>query len=59
MQTNSIQPLSGQQSRRVDQLAMGEFGMNGLVLMENAGRGVADLMEQTIVKRQRCTKNVA
>jgi NAD(P)H-hydrate epimerase len=40
-----MQYLSGQQSRSVDQLAIAEFGMNGLVLMENAGRSVADLME--------------
>jgi NAD(P)H-hydrate epimerase len=43
--------LSGQQSRRVDQLAITEFGMSGLVLMENAGRGVADLMERQGLKR--------
>ena len=30
------------QSRRLDRLAIEEFGMLGLVLMENAGRGVAD-----------------
>jgi NAD(P)H-hydrate epimerase len=33
-----------QQSRRVDQLAIEEFGFSGLVLMENAGRGVADVL---------------
>jgi NAD(P)H-hydrate epimerase len=33
-----------QQSRRVDQLAEQEFGFCGLVLMENAGRGVADVL---------------
>jgi NAD(P)H-hydrate epimerase len=43
--------LSGQQSRSVDQLAIAEFGMSGLVLMENAGRGVADLMERSGLKR--------
>ena len=31
-----------QQSRRLDQRAIEEYGMSGLVLMENAGRGVAD-----------------
>ena len=36
--------LTREQSRRVDQLAMGEFGFSGLVLMENAGRGVADVL---------------
>lgn len=34
--------LTRQQSRRVDRLAMEEYGIPGLVLMENAGRGVAD-----------------
>jgi NAD(P)H-hydrate epimerase len=34
------------QSRRVDQLAEQEFGFCGLVLMENAGRGVADVLCQ-------------
>ena len=33
-----------EQSRRVDQLAAEEFGFSGLVLMENAGRGVADVL---------------
>jgi NAD(P)H-hydrate epimerase len=46
-----MQYLSCQQSRRVDQLAIAEFGMTGLVLMENAGRGVADLMERLGLKR--------
>jgi NAD(P)H-hydrate epimerase len=46
-----MQSLSGQQSRSVDQLAIAEFGMSGLVLMENAGRGVADLMERLGLKR--------
>lgn len=29
-------------SRQVDRIAIEQFGMSGLVLMENAGRGVAD-----------------
>jgi NAD(P)H-hydrate epimerase len=33
-----------EQSRRVDQLAVQEFGFCGLVLIENAGRGVADVL---------------
>ena len=45
-----MQYLSGQQSRNVDQLAIAEFGMSGLVLMENAGRGVADLLERLGLK---------
>ena len=34
--------LDRQQSRDVDRRAVEEFGLSGLVLMENAGRGVAD-----------------
>jgi NAD(P)H-hydrate epimerase len=38
--------LSREQSRRVDQVAIEEYGFSGLVLMENAGRGVADTLCQ-------------
>lgn len=36
--------LSRLQSRQIDQLAIQEYGMLGLVLMENAGRGVAECL---------------
>jgi NAD(P)H-hydrate epimerase len=36
--------LTREQSRRVDRLATKKFGLPGLVLMENAGRGVADVL---------------
>jgi len=36
--------LTREQSRRVDRLVAEEFGLSGLVLMENAGRGVADVL---------------
>lgn len=36
--------LSCRQSRLVDQLAIDEYGMFGIVLMENAGRGCADTL---------------
>lgn len=36
--------LSRQQSRLADQLAMEKYGMPGIVLMENAGRGSADVL---------------
>jgi NAD(P)H-hydrate epimerase len=36
--------LTREQSRLVDRLAMEQFGLSGLVLMENAGRGVADVL---------------
>ena len=36
--------LSRDESRAIDSRAIEEFGMSGLVLMENAGRGVADVL---------------
>ena len=36
--------LTRSQVRRIDQLAIERFGMTGLVLMENAGRGVFDVI---------------
>jgi len=36
--------LSRQQIRDVDRRAMEDYGMSGLVLMENAGRGCADVL---------------
>jgi NAD(P)H-hydrate epimerase len=36
--------LTRAQVREVDRLATERFGMSGLVLMENAGRGVADVL---------------
>ncbi len=38
--------LSRTQSRAVDSIAIEEFGIPGIVLMENAGRGVAELLMQ-------------
>ncbi len=38
--------LSRQQAREIDQRAIREHGMTGLVLMENAGRGCAELLER-------------
>jgi NAD(P)H-hydrate epimerase len=38
--------LTRAQSRQVDRRAREEYGMSGLVLMENAGRGVADRLCQ-------------
>jgi NAD(P)H-hydrate epimerase len=38
--------LTRAQSRRVDRLAVEQYGMSGLVLMENAGRGVVDRLCQ-------------
>ncbi len=38
--------------RRVDQLAIEQYGMSGLVLMENAGRGAAEEIAQWIKGRK-------
>src|SRR5690242_3378783 len=38
--------LNREQSRNVDRRAIHELGMSGLVLMENAGRGVVDKLFQ-------------
>jgi NAD(P)H-hydrate epimerase len=39
--------LTREQSRRVDRLAVEEYGMSSLVLMENAGRGTVDVLLET------------
>ncbi len=44
----SIVALTRDQVRRVDEAAVQEFGMSGLVLMENAGRGCAELISEII-----------
>jgi len=36
--------LSRQQSRQIDQVAIEELGLDGLVLMENAGRGITEVL---------------
>ncbi len=36
--------LSREESRRVDRIAIEQFGFSGLVLMENAGRGCAEFI---------------
>lgn len=38
--------LSRDQVRRVDRLAIEQFGMTGLVLMENAGRNAAEIIDR-------------
>lgn len=38
--------ITREQSRRIDRRAIEEYGISGLVLMENAGRGVADVLER-------------
>lgn len=43
-------PLTRDQSREVDRLAIEEFGFPGIVLMENAGRGCVEVMERVGVR---------
>lgn len=38
--------LTRDQVRQLDRLAIEEYGMSGLVLMENAGRGTVDMLER-------------
>src|SRR5437868_11480066 len=40
----SLRPLTRAEVREVDRRAIDEYGMSGLVLMENAGRGCVDLL---------------
>lgn len=47
---NAPRVLNRQQSREVDRIAIEEYGMSGLVLMENAGRGCVDLLERRGMK---------
>lgn len=39
-----LQPLSRQQVRAIDQRAIRDYGIPGMVLMENAGRGCAEVI---------------
>jgi hydroxyethylthiazole kinase-like uncharacterized protein yjeF len=39
-------PLTRQQCREIDRRAIEDYGMSGLVLMENAGRGCVDVLER-------------
>tara|TARA_R110002073_G_scaffold7747_4_gene43656 strand:+ start:3899 stop:4570 length:672 start_codon:yes stop_codon:yes gene_type:complete len=41
-----IKSLSREQVRSVDQQAIENYGMSGLVLMENAGRGAAEVIQR-------------
>jgi NAD(P)H-hydrate epimerase len=41
-----LRPIRREESRQVDRRAIEEYGLSGLVLMENAGRGVADRLER-------------
>lgn len=45
--------LTREQSRLVDALAIERYGMTGLVLMENAGRGAAEIIRRTYIDEHR------
>jgi NAD(P)H-hydrate epimerase len=40
--------LTAQQMREVDRISIEQFGLAGVVLMENAGRGVVEVLERTV-----------
>lgn len=44
--SGSLPVLSGEQAREIDSRALREHGLTGLVLMENAGRGCAELLQR-------------
>ncbi len=57
-----VQPLSRDQVRQIDRIAIDQYGMSGLVLMENAGRGAAEVIDQWLSAkspRQSGTSQVA
>lgn len=39
-------PLNREQVRNIDRVAIEDYGMTGLVLMENAGRGAAEIIDR-------------
>ena len=43
--------LNREQSRKVDEIAIEKFGIPGIVLMENAGRGCAEFIFGLKVRR--------
>ena len=42
-----MEPLTREQARLVDKVAIGQWNVPGVLLMENAGRGVADVLCET------------
>jgi len=50
--------LNREQSRRVDVLAVERYGMTGLVLMENAGRGAAKIIRRIYEDEARGTEEI-
>jgi len=50
-ETSSHLYLSAEQSREVDRFAIDKLGISSLVLMENAGRGAADVIYKRLLDR--------
>ncbi len=50
--------LTRDQVREVDRAAVAEFGMHGLVLMENAGRNAADIVDAHLAESDRMISRV-
>ncbi|QDV22739.1 NAD(P)H-hydrate epimerase [Aureliella helgolandensis] len=46
----SVRPLSAAEVRGIDRTAIEEYGMTGLVLMENAGRGAAERIHRRLAE---------
>ena len=46
-----MHPLSRAEVRNIDQRAINDFGLPGIVLMENAGRGAAAIMEKLLASQ--------
>jgi NAD(P)H-hydrate epimerase len=42
----ALRPIRRDESRRIDRRAIEEYGLTGLVLMENAGRGVTNRLQR-------------
>lgn len=42
----NLPPLSREQVRQVDKIAIEQYGVPGVVLMENAGRGAAEIIDR-------------
>ena len=47
-----VPPLTRDQVRQVDQIAIEHYGMDGIVLMENAGRGAAEMIDRVAPEGQ-------
>ena len=48
MKSPMLPPLTRDEVRSVDKAAIEQLGMSGLILMENAGRGAAELIHQVV-----------